>query len=83
MTREIEYTYIYICPVCKIERFSTETPQEYSLQTREDVCMNCDNKGRFEYVGSVGKKKKRYLLFKIKLAFWNFIKKFRRKNGKG
>ncbi len=79
MTREIEYTYIYICPACGIERFSTESPQEYSLQTREGVCMNCDNKGWFEYIGSVGNKKKRYPIFKLKMVFWNFIRKIKEK----
>jgi len=78
MTREIEYTYIYICPICGIEVFSTESPEEVGM--RVDTCMQCNFKNRFEYIGSVWNKKKRYPIFKLKSAWWKFIKKiFRRK----
>jgi len=68
---KLEYTYIYICPTCKIEVFSTESPQHVGL--REDTCMACNTKGRFWYIGSVGSKKKHYPLFTFKLAYWKAI----------
>ncbi len=84
MTREIEYTYISICPECRIEIFSTESPEEMMKRVglKKEVCMNCDNKVQFEYIGSIGNKKKRYPVFKVKLAFWNLIRKIKeRVNG--
>ena len=80
MTREIEYTYIYVCPICGIEVFSTESPEEVGM--RVDTCMQCNFKNRFEYIGSIGTKKKRYSIFKLKAAFWNLIRRIRRRDGK-
>jgi len=73
MTRKIVYTYIYVCPICGIEVFSTESPEEVGM--RVDTCMQCNFKNRFEYIGSVGNKEKRYWISSIKVAFWKFIKR--------
>ena len=78
MTKEIVYTYIYICPSCKIEIFSTEHPEGRGLKV--DECMACGTKVRFEYVGAAGYKKKQYPIFRLKIVFWDFIRKIRRKN---
>ncbi len=67
-------TYIYVCSSCGIEMFSNQSFQEVGL-VETTLCMQCNVRNIFRYVGSVEAKEKRYLFFGLNVAFWRFMMK--------